>query len=247
MHVGMHGTYKVTSHNFTMTLCTIFSQHAINLHVLGTCTLIVNENFHTVPAVSAEDGVVTSLNSTFPITLTWGTKARNGTTFTVWYSIDSHESDPSTPPQGALVVSGLTSTSVTITLPDTDNSCKPYYVWISAITPNGQQSPYSRRRQVEVCRMNGCTGEHRKLTLSCLVSISILHQCIDSFSILSPDGNTAVTAAESASASIGAGSFLGGVVAGVVAALLVVGILYGCWKLKHSSVNSFNVDTKEEK
>ena len=100
-----------------------------------------------------------------------GTQAGSGTTFTVWYSTDSHESDPSTPPQGALVVSGLNSTSVTITLPDTDNSCKPYYVWISAITPNGQQSPYSRRRQVEVCRMHVCTCEHSTLTLSCLVSI----------------------------------------------------------------------------
>ena len=56
----------------------------------------------------------------------------------------------------------------------------------------------------------------------------------------------AVTAAEPACASIGAGSFLGGVVAGVVAALLVEGILYGCWKSKHSSIIKFNVDTKKE-
>ena len=33
----------------------------------------------------------------------------------------------------------------------------------------------------------------------------------------------------------------------VIAALLVVGIMYGCWKLKHSSVIKFNVDTKKEK
>ena len=91
------------------------------------------------------------------LTLSWDSNASSGSTFTVWYSTDSHESDPSTPPQGALVVSGLNSTSVTITLPDTDNSCKPYYVWISAIAPNGQQSPYSKRRQVEVC--SGCAGE----------------------------------------------------------------------------------------
>ena len=95
------------------------------------------------------------------LTLSWDSNASSGSTFTVWYSTDSHESDPSTPPQGAVVVSGLNSTSVTITLPDTDNSCKPYYVWISAITPNGQQSPYSRRRQVEVCR--NCGGEECKL------------------------------------------------------------------------------------
>ena len=55
-----------------------------------------------------------------------------------------------------------------------------------------------------------------------------------------------MTAAESASASIGAGSFLGGVVAGVAAALLVEGILYGCWKLKHSSGKGFNVKTEEK-
>ena len=55
-----------------------------------------------------------------------------------------------------------------------------------------------------------------------------------------------MTGAESASVSIGAGSFLGGVVAGVVAALLVVGILYGCWKLKHSSGKSTNVKCEEK-
>ena len=164
MHVSLCSYAWVASHNFTMILCTVYSQHATNLHLLGTCTLTVTKYCHTVTAVSAEDGVVTSLNSTFPMTLTWGTKARSGTTFTVWYSTDSHESDPSTPPQGALVVSGLNSTSVTITLPDTDNSCKPYYVWISAITPNGQQSPYSKRRQVDVCRMHVCAGEHSTLT-----------------------------------------------------------------------------------
>ena len=62
-----------------------------------------------------------------------------------------------------------------------------------------------------------------------------------------PAESPAVTATESAIASIGAGSSLGGAVAGVAAALLVVGILYGCWKLKHSRGNSFNVDTKKEK
>ena len=55
-----------------------------------------------------------------------------------------------------------------------------------------------------------------------------------------------VVAAELSSASIGAGSFLGGVVAGVVAALLVAGILYGCWKLKHSSGKGINVKSEEK-
>ena len=55
-----------------------------------------------------------------------------------------------------------------------------------------------------------------------------------------------MTGAESTNASIGAGSFLGGVVAGVVAALLVVGILYGCWKLKHSSEKGINVKSDEK-
>ena len=53
-----------------------------------------------------------------------------------------------------------------------------------------------------------------------------------------------MTAAELASVSVGAGSFLGGVVACVVTALLVVGILYGCWKLKHSG-KGFNVKSEE--
>ena len=53
-------------------------------------------------------------------------------------------------------------------------------------------------------------------------------------------------AAELSCASIGAGSFLGGVVAGVVAALLVVGIMYGCWRLKQSSGKGFNVKTEEK-
>ena len=64
---------------------------------------------------------------------------------------------------------------------------------------------------------------------------------------MSPGESPAVTAAEQAVVSIGAGSFLGGVVTSAVAAILVVGILYGCWKLKHSGGNSFNADTKEEK
>ena len=55
-----------------------------------------------------------------------------------------------------------------------------------------------------------------------------------------------MTAAESASAPIGAGSFLGGVVVGVVAELLVVGILYGCWKLKHSSEKGINMKSDEK-
>ena len=58
------------------------------------------------------------------------------------------------------MVSGLNSTSVTITLPDSDDSCKPYYVWIAGITPNGQLSPYSKRREVVVC--NGSGGESVK-------------------------------------------------------------------------------------
>ena len=101
--------------------------------------------------------VVTSIDSwsALTFTLSWDTEAPSDTSFTVWYSTDGHDSDPSSPPQGALVVSGLNSTSVTITLPDSDNSCKPYYVWIAGITPNGQQGPYSKRRQVEVCQASG--------------------------------------------------------------------------------------------
>ena len=52
-------------------------------------------------------------------------------------------------------------------------------------------------------------------------------------------------AAESAGATV-AGSFLGGVVAGGAAALLVVGILCGSWKLKHSSGKSCKMNSEEE-
>ena len=51
-----------------------------------------------------------------------------------------------------MVSTGPNSTSVAITLPESDNSCKPYYVWVAAISPNGQQGSYSKRRQVEVCK-----------------------------------------------------------------------------------------------
>ena len=107
--------------------------------------------------------VITSLysSSVCTLTMTWNTKAHSGTSFTVWYSTDGHKSDPSSPPQGALMLSGLNSTSVTITLPNSDDSCKPYYVWIAGTTPNGQQSAYSKRRMVEVCKAGG--GESMKL------------------------------------------------------------------------------------
>ena len=117
------------------------------------------------------------------LTLSWDWNTSSGSTFTVWYSTDSHESDPSTPPQGALVVSGLNSTSVTITLPDPDNSCKPYYVWISAITPNGQQSPYSKRRQVEVCRRR--TGEECTLHWLLHKHISPAYLSTENFTMMS--------------------------------------------------------------
>ena len=118
------------------------------------CKIVLHHNSVHLCIATA---VVTSIDSSSALTFTlsWDTKAPSSTSFTVWYSTDDHESDPSSPPQGALVVSGLNSTSVTITLPDSDNSCRPYYVWIAGITPTGQQSPYSKRRQVEVCQSSG--------------------------------------------------------------------------------------------
>ena len=53
-------------------------------------------------------------------------------------------------------------------------------------------------------------------------------------------------AAESAGATV-AGSVLGGVVAGGAAALLVVGILCGSWKLKHSNGKSRKVNLEEDR
>lgn len=100
--------------------------------------------------------------SALRITLPLDSKTRGGTSFTVWYSTDGHDRDPSTPPQRAPMVStGLNATSVTITLPESDNSCKPYYVWIAGNTPNGQQGPYSKRQQVEVCK--SYRGEHETM------------------------------------------------------------------------------------
>ena len=99
--------------------------------------------------------------SALRITLPLDSKTHGGTSFIVWYSTDGHDRDPSTPPQVALMVStgpNSMSRSVTIILPESDNSCKPYYVWIAGLTPNGQQSPYSKRRQVEVCK--AYRGEH---------------------------------------------------------------------------------------
>ena len=131
---------------FSTNACTKFMQFVCAVYLFTDC-----DTLFSIPT-AVNPAIITAINSTLTATLFWDLESGYGATFTVWYSTDSHESDPSTPPQGALVVSALNSTSVTITLPDTDNSCKPYYVWISAITPNGQQSPYSRRRQVEVCR-----------------------------------------------------------------------------------------------
>ena len=109
--------------------------------------------------------VVSNIDSTPSFTLSWDTEAPSDTSFTVWYSTDSHESNPSSPPQGALVVSGIYSTSVTITLANSDNSYRPFYVWIAGITPNGQQGPYSQRRQVEVCQSSG--GESMEWCILC--------------------------------------------------------------------------------
>ena len=123
--------------------------------------------------------VVASIYSSpaLTITLPLDIQAHGGTSFTVWYSTDGHDSDPSSPPQGApMVSSGLNSTSVTITLPESDNSCKPYYVWIAGITPNGQQGPYSKRRQVEVCKTS--RGEHETMNTGMYSLHVIMYVCV---------------------------------------------------------------------
>ena len=116
-------------------------------------------------------------SSALTITLPLDIKAHSGASFTVWYSTDGHDRDPSSPPQGAPMVStGLNSTSVTIPLPESDNSCKPYYVWIAGITPNGQQGPYSERRQVEVCKV--CRGEHETMNTGTYSMHIIMYVCV---------------------------------------------------------------------
>ena len=140
--------------------------HKNDLPVLVYSTAIAGEESKVIIYFFIVTAVVTSLHLSSPLrtlslTLSWDTKARSGTSFTVWYSTDGHERDPTSPPQGALMVSVLNSTSVTITLPDSDDSCKPYYVWIAGITPNGQQTPYSKRWRVEVCKASG--GESKNM------------------------------------------------------------------------------------
>ena len=242
--------------------------HKNDLPVLVYSTAIAGEETKVIIYFCIVTAVVTSLNSSSPLrtlsfTLSWDTKARSGTSFTVWYSTDGHNSDPTSPPQGAFTVSGLNSTSVTITLPDSDDSCKPYYVWIAGITPNGQQSPYSKRRRVEVCKAGG--GESKKCIsriyhigkhIPALARVRIVrthHEYYSSTRVCStfvPYCNwfltgEPVTAAESAGATV-AGSFLGGVVAGGAAALLVVVILCGSWKLKQSSGKNCKMNSEEE-
>ena len=122
------------------------------------CHYYSNKHSCMITAVMASIYSLSALRITLPL----DSKARSGTSFMVWYSTDGHDRDPSTPPQGAPIVStALNSTSVTIILPESDNSCKPYYVWIAGNTPNGQQGPYSKRRQVEVCKV--CRGEHETM------------------------------------------------------------------------------------
>ena len=65
------------------------------------------------------------------------------------------------------------------------------------------------------------------------------------FHIIAASPGGSVTTAELAGATV-AGSFLGGVVAGGAAALLVVGILCGSWKLKHSSGKTCKVNSDEK-
>lgn len=62
----------------------------------------------------------------------------------------------------------------------------------------------------------------------------------------SPCTGQSTCGAASAGATV-AGSFLGGVVIGGIVALLVMGILYGSWKLKHSGGGrSCDVTSEEE-
>ena len=71
-------------------------------------------------------------------------------------------------------------------------------------------------------------------------SLSTAYICNSVF----PTGQSTRGAA-SASATV-AGSLLGGAVVGGVVALLVVGILCGSWKLKHSGGKSCEVTSEEE-
>ena len=73
---------------------------------------------------------------------------------------------------------------------------------------------------------------------------SVFNLCLHVLTDSSCTGES-ITTAESAGVTV-AGSFLGGVVAGGAAALLVVGILCGSWKLKHSMGKSCKVNSEEQ-
>ena len=107
-----------------------------------------------------------------------------------------------------------------------------------------------RSRAGEVCIRKRPTTESDTLVpitgniLTCMIFCKMIYSF--NIRIVNVHSGQPVTGAESASALIGTGSSVGGVVAGVVAALLVEGILYGCWKLKHFSGKSSNVKSEEK-
>ena len=103
------------------------------------------------------------------------------------------------------------------------------------------QSKWKCRYQ-HIDKINSCAMFYPNDYLTCSVQ-----ECVQPLShiITSSLTGESITAAESAGATV-AGSFLGGVVAGGAAALLVMGILSGSWKLKHSNGKSCKKNSEEK-
>ena len=71
--------------------------------------------------------------------VSWTTVPGSGITYTVWYSTSS--GTKTEPPSGASIVEGITGTSTNLS--GLEKGIR-YYIWVAAVSPNGQ-GPYSER------------------------------------------------------------------------------------------------------
>ena len=80
-----------------------------------------------------------TLDGSPSLTVSWIAVSESGVTYTVWYSTNS--GTITEPPFGASVLSGIISSSATLT--DLSQGTT-YYIWVAAVTDRNQ-GPYSLR------------------------------------------------------------------------------------------------------
>ena len=90
------------------------------------------------------------------LTVSWtAVSDESGITYTVWYSTSSV--DEMEPPSGALTVSGITGTSTTLNGLEQGTR---YYIWVAAVSSDGQGSYSTRVSQTTYtgiyCIKNNC-------------------------------------------------------------------------------------------